>query len=627
MNKKIRFKERLLATLDMLLTTGMVLLDSVILLLIIAFIDQGIIAEKDIAISILTSVIIVIPLAIVFFILSKALFPILFQKDNNADIFIIKREDFPKLYETIDEVRSICKCPKIHVVALDFNNNAYIREGSKFYLAKWKKRYLVIGVPLLLSLNERELKAVLAHECGHLSKVHGRSTYRISQKINKLLKRLDKLKKKGKPNSINARLIKRYIIVLNNLYFQLRKNHEFEADIVASKAVGKQALINSLIKMEFYDGIFNRYFWDYITKLNNTNEKAPEDIYFIMENAMKGNLEIPTEVYKNFLNQIKVYYSLPGSTHPSIAERAESLDAAVPTIDGSFNGDLLSIFRDDYESALRTLFRSESNSILTNMSLKWKELFEKQWNENYKYISDLKKSLQDLESIEKESGLTQKQRIDQAFLVEELDGINASLKIFKEAVKEDKLNITAKFHIARIFLLKDIEAGVEFFNTLMNEDAQLIPNSCYHLINYYLHNGNRSEAVRYYNYAVNFMKTNKEVLAERSNIYKSDDFLLHDLSSKTLDKIKQELEKHEEIKKAYIVVKKLTISKDFPLYIIAIKYKKSCKIKKIKSIQAKIIKGIYNEEILPWDFQIVPLTSKNINIEYNVDSIFGARIL
>ncbi|GLC30868.1 M48 family metalloprotease [Clostridium omnivorum] len=627
MKKSIKFKEKVIGTLDSLLTLGMLLLYLLVFIFIIAFLTLGFEGGDGLAVTIITLSLFEVPLIIIFYMLSKILFSIFFRKDDKADMFVINKNDFPQLYETINDIRTMCKCPKIHIIALDYSNNAYIKEGSRFYISKWRKRYLVIGVPLLLLLNEKELKGVIAHECGHLSKLHSRSAERIAWKIDGLKKHLDKLKNKGKHTSLMGRLTKRYLIILNNLYFQLSKNHELEADIISSKVVSKQNLINSLIKMSFYDGIFSRYFWNYITELNKKEEKVPDNIFIMMERAMKGNLEISEEVYKSFLEEIKNRHSLPGSTHPSILERAEALGASLPALDGRFNGDLISIFKDTYESAIRTLFKNEADNILNNMSAKWSELSKERWEGYYKYINELNGSLEKLDATEKETGLDSKQWIDKGFIVEELEGLDAALKVFKEAENADKQSIGARFHIARILLQTGDDEGVAIFKTLMEEDIQIIPQCCFHLYNYYLYNNNRTEAINYYEYAVKFMKTNEEVVDERSNLYRSDEFMLHDLSSRTLDKIKAELEKHKEIKKAYISIKKLNLSKDFPLYIIGIKYSKFCSMKKIKSIQTDILNAIHTVEILPWNFKIIPLTRKNIDIEYNLDSMEGARIL
>jgi Zn-dependent protease with chaperone function len=626
MKRSIKFKERILGTLDTLTVAGILFLHLFVLFLIIIIMDAAFAPGDDVAASIITAVIFLSPLVIIFFYLSRILFSIFFQKDDKLDGLIISKKEFPQLYETINEIRIQCKCPKIHVLALDYSNNAYIREGSRFGLAQWKKRYLVIGVPLLLLLNERELKGVIAHECGHLSRLHSRSTQRISWKMKGLKKYLDKLSKKRKYNSVIGRVVKKYVINLNNLYYQLSKNHELEADIVAAKVVSKQTLINALIKMEFYDGIFSGYFWRTITEFNKNDEKVIEDIYFMLERAMKGNLEIPEEVFKNFLEGIRNYNSLPGSTHPSIAERAKSLGAVIPSLEGKFNGDLISIFKDYYESAIRTLFKNEAENILRNMSIKWTKLSTERWAEYFKYITGLKTSLKDLEAAEKEKGLEGRQWLDKGFIIEELEGSDAALEVFREAVKADNQSLPAKFHMARILLLKGEGEGVDIFKAIMEEDVQLIPKCCFHLVNYYLYN-NRTEAINFYNYAVNFMNTNEEAADERATLYLKDELLPHDLSVITLEKIKNELKEYKDIKKAYIVMKKLNLTKDFPLYIIAVKYRRFVSKKKLKSIVNEILKALNNEEILPWDFKIVPLNRKNINIEYGADSILGSRII
>jgi hypothetical protein len=81
----------------------------------------------------------------------------------------IHRKDYPELFEVIDEVvlKADSKFPK-HVYVSD-ECNAYVFYSNLLGYISPKFQNLTIGLPLLLSLNKSELKAILSHEFGHFT--------------------------------------------------------------------------------------------------------------------------------------------------------------------------------------------------------------------------------------------------------------------------------------------------------------------------------------------------------------------------------------------------------------------------------------------------------------------------
>ncbi len=79
----------------------------------------------------------------------------------------LDRSDAPKLFEWLDELGPRLKAPPIHRVYLDHEFNAHVMQRGL-------RNELSVGLPLLCILTPQQMKGVLAHELGHLSRGDGR---------------------------------------------------------------------------------------------------------------------------------------------------------------------------------------------------------------------------------------------------------------------------------------------------------------------------------------------------------------------------------------------------------------------------------------------------------------------
>lgn len=75
---------------------------------------------------------------------------------------LLSREQFPILYQIVDEIASAMNAYPVSEIYIDEDYNAF------FANAGFKRRNILgLGMPLILSLNKQELVAVIAHELAH----------------------------------------------------------------------------------------------------------------------------------------------------------------------------------------------------------------------------------------------------------------------------------------------------------------------------------------------------------------------------------------------------------------------------------------------------------------------------
>jgi Zn-dependent protease with chaperone function len=530
----------------------------------------------------------------------------LFLKLPKPEGILASREDYEQFYRIIEEIRTKTDSPKIDFIMFTADFNAAIVERPSFGIFGLYKRYLVIGVPLILSLSEEELKAVIAHECGHLSKAHGKwgvRLYRATQLWESIAREFEKEKSRG--SFLVNWFITRYLPALNSMYYSMSKNHEYEADRISLKVVDKQTFANALAKTSLYGYFMDSMFWPQIGKLNISEDKPIDDVYFRMENeAQKG---LPHELTKLIFEKMLSHRSLPCSTHPSYIERIEAINAERPNVQNS------------EESALRTIFKDKSDKMLDDMSQYWCSSVNEGWCNFYSETRELKNKLAELNRSKQ---LTAEEAEERSNIIERLEGSEKALEAFKQAKDNYKGQLSFEYNIGRLLSYEGNKEGVEMLEHVMEEDPQMIPDCCYHIVNYYCSKSDKPKAAEYYDYAVEFMKTHEDVEKEREVLKMDDLFIPHDLSSDTINELRQELLKYEIIKKAYIVVKYAELSGQFPIYVIGIEFKFSP-----KKERNRIRQELAEKRLLLWDYWVVELSGLNKKIQYNMDKVDEARIV
>ena len=68
-------------------------------------------------------------------------------------------------------------------------------QNPAFGLLGWYHNFLVIGLPLLFAISPEHFRAIVAHELGHLSKIHGWFSYWIDRSLITWLNLIETLQK------------------------------------------------------------------------------------------------------------------------------------------------------------------------------------------------------------------------------------------------------------------------------------------------------------------------------------------------------------------------------------------------------------------------------------------------
>lgn len=107
-----------------------------------------------------------LPIAVLVWIVARSLF-VKFEPPSGIRLH---RAHEPELFRMIDEVRGKIRGPRVHDVLVDDNANAREAQVPRLLGMLGSRNYLVLGLPFFFALSADELRAVVAHELGHLSR-------------------------------------------------------------------------------------------------------------------------------------------------------------------------------------------------------------------------------------------------------------------------------------------------------------------------------------------------------------------------------------------------------------------------------------------------------------------------
>lgn len=292
---------------------------------------------------------------LVLFFLLKFIFKS--HKIDRSHLIEIKKTDEPKIFKMIDDIVKEVRTDFPKKVYLATDVNAAVFYDSSFWSMFFPiKKNLQIGLGLVNTVTQSELKAILSHEFGHFSQKTmkvGSYVYNVNQVIFNLLfdnESYDNLMQEWANASgyfsifviiaikitegIKWVLSKVYGVV-NKSYMALSREMEFHADEIAANVTGYEPLKNSLLRLSLADHSLSSVVSFYDRKIveNKKSDNIFKDHLFVTNFVAKlNNIEILNnlpQISENDLNKFnksKLVIKDQWASHPSIEDRIAMLE-------------------------------------------------------------------------------------------------------------------------------------------------------------------------------------------------------------------------------------------------------------------------------------------------------------
>lgn len=464
----------------------------------------------------------------------------------------LNRRQVPQLFALVDELTTKLQAPRFHNILLNQDFNAGVVQIPRLGIFGWQENYLLLGLPLMQSLSLEQLKAVLAHELGHLSGNHSRFAawiYRMRKTWMQIYERLHQSEQHGAAILFN-RFLEWYWPAFNAYSFILARMNEYEADRCAAQLAGARTAAEALINVEVKARFLESSFWTDIHKQVEHQVDPPDNVYSSMLTVLHN--PIAEENNKQWLEQALAQNTNNADTHPCLADRLKSLGYSTAKAKNLCQPATIQI------SAAEHLLGTALQQFATQFNRDWKEAASTPWRQRYAYLQKTQAELQALEQKEQIQTLTEQEVGERVYYTLELRGDEAAVPLLQDVLKNQPDHAEANYTLGRILLQKADPAGIACIEKALVKRIDWVLDGCDLVYSFLRQQGQTEEAQKYRDRADRHYQLLLKAQQERSNVFDRDTFKPHTLTASEVNELKQPLADYPQVKEAYLVEKVVT---------------------------------------------------------------------
>jgi len=471
----------------------------------------------------------------------------------------LERDQAPELFRIVDEIGKLIRGPHVHEIRVDGDTNAGVTQIPRAAGLFGSRNYLVIGLPFLIALSVEELRAVVAHELGHLSRAHGRFgafVYSVRQRWFSLLEGLERRR------SLWTGLIRRffvwYVPFFNAQALPVLRAHEFEADDAAADVAGKELAGASLVKVALIGHWVDETYWPRVFRKAIDEPGPPAKVFGPMADeiatAPQGG---DIDAWYQRLLEIETD---PFDTHPSIAERLEHL--------GIEPQDALRRARSSGAPMASSVWLGRAQAeVVAEVDRTWRSRVLADWREAHSEGQRLKR---DFERLEASNELSPEDALRRAELTELFRSSQAALARYRELLGTDN-EAAGRFATGRLLLEERNDEGLRWLDQAMELDPETVLSGCLIAYQYLDELGRDAEAQPYWSRVEQQSKLLEQAADERSRVSADDQLEPADLSAESVSRIYDTLMRSDEVAEAYLVRKRTALfDLTHPFYVLAV---------------------------------------------------------
>jgi len=408
----------------------------------------------------------VILLAIPAWTMVRSTFTLLFSRFPKPVGRQLLQEEAPLLFERLNSMRAMMKGPHVHKVLLRDELNASIVQHPRFGLFGWEENYLILGLPLLQTLNEEETIAVVAHEYGHLSGHHSRFggfIYRFRLAWGRLQELSESWNDWG--SKLIARLIKWYAPYFNAYTFVLARQNEYIADQASVEIAGRQHAANALMRIDIAARFENQKFWPSINRRVASEAEPCLNRSTLWEQSLAG---VDVDLRTRLLEEAGKLETDHLDTHPALADRLAAIGVAMDSV-------VASKLEVPLRSAASAWLGGNLESIKQEFDRDWQENVAKNWRSRHTYLQERQ---QRLAVLEDQQTFTIDEQWERIGIIDELKPEEDLMPLLNSLLEQMPEHASAMFRRGSLQLERGEEAGIADLEKVMQLDASAILSGC-----------------------------------------------------------------------------------------------------------------------------------------------------
>jgi hypothetical protein len=452
-----------------------------------------------------------IELLVILVVLGGALLRILTLRVPQPEGRPVTRAEAPQLFAVLDALRGELGAPALDAVLLTASFNAGVAVLPRVGTLPFYRRVLLLGLPLLRTLGPDELRAVLAHELGHLSRKHGAAAGRIYQLRLAWMHVADGLARAGGGGGV-ALFLRWYLPRFSAWTFVVSRRHEDEADDAAARIAGRDTSAAALVRTALA-GRALETFWP--AEIRSSLASAPDPATppaDILARLGRHLAQAPQrEDAESELVALLLQPSPVDDTHPSLAHRLARLDRA-----GAVPAPIET-------SAAEAILGDLADRVESELGARMKRAVAPAWRHQ---VAELRRQTERLAALDADitqGRLDPERLMERAMLMEMLRGPEAGLEAWRVAASLARDHPAARFHLGRLLLVAaDDPQGLELLTALCAQDPRHLPAVTAALVPWLRSHGRAGEADDWLARARDHQDGARAAEADRTTVHRSD---------------------------------------------------------------------------------------------------------
>lgn len=533
------------------------------------------------------------------------------RDDFEPEGLALHRQAFPDLFDEIDRLRGSLNTPRLHRVLLTDDFNAGVYQQPR--LGGWcgYRNHLMIGLPLMAVMNRDQFVSVLAHELAHISHGHGRFSQRIYRHRTRWLDTMNDLENREHRFSLLGALLRRFIPYFDDLSFPLAQQSEYEADATAAKVVPAEVIGQSSCNLLIVNKIWLDAFWRRVWREADDSPRPEVPPYRRMFAELAGLPENHAGELDGWLRQVLGERARADETHPSLRESLNALGVRPAVVwptpsDHAFG-----------------LLNGQAGALTEALDDEWWLRASENWQQWHQEALEGREQLQMLNQAAVSGSLKTAEAYRRACLTERYgSGLAEATRLMGELCATHP-GARHHFEYGRMLLDADDGDGVRHLHEAVAQDEFLTVPAATIEARYHRRNG-RDAAADYYEQTAARRHYEEECAKlERDAVYADDTFLPAELSDELLHSYTNSLKNLKQLKKLYIVEKKLHYLSHRRLWVVAYQVRRSFTEARTAAAVEHVRRALFGR-YLPQECLLVPLNGCPAALAHRIRKVSGS---
>ena len=499
-----------------------------------------------------------------------------------------------QLYRDVHEIAERVNAPRVHRVLVTDIPNASALQIPRAGVF-WPINTLTVGYPLLAALSADQMRAVIAHELGHITHAHGRFSSWVHRTRMSWMRLLDILERHQSVPAHVYFLFRFYVPRLHILAAAVSRQQERLADRLAAALTGPEVAAQALMAIEVTQYLLDHTFWPGIDRRVQEDPNPPNP-FSQLGPALWDGVENKAQLLDHLLRDD----TAASDTHPALRDRLAALNQP-PQWPGP-----VTVTAADY------FFGSQKLELAGALDKQWQETYGRDWTERHFEIRRRRNRLAQLAAL---PSPTAEQTFERGALVERECDEDAALELYVTAHRQG--HAAAGLAAGRIFLKREDASGIALIDTAMDADAALVEDGCKIVVEFFEGRGRRADAYQYQLRMTRETTKTSMARAERAEHSVFDQWRPCADQSIDVVALSRRLALEADVLRAFLAVKELRYSRGTQTVLAVLA---------TNGVVSDLGERLHREGLLPDEVTVVALDHHDERLEAALSAVSGARI-